>query len=575
MQFVDAWRLFGPNLQTRGPAALAEVSFAPGDDVDAGVRAWKQEVARMARELGVEGDIHGPAARVYRGGAVLTFGAPFDVLLPLTDLCEWAAQSAASITAGEGPLPLEPQRTAIAAMLVARRSPRLLALDAEARRRELPMTWDDDGVTLGAGKFSRTWTADALPEVGAVPWGELRAIPLALVTGTNGKTTSVRLLARILKRAGHRVGMTTTDGVWVDEQLVEKGDYTGPAGATAVLRRPDVDAAVLETARGGVLRRGLVARSPGAALLTNVSDDHLGHYGIDDLDMLARVKAVVGSVVPPSGRVVVNAEDPHLMAETASFVAQRVLFALDPASPPFAAHVAAGGEGWTLRDGWLVRIARGVETRLVQEGGVPISFGGAARYNLANALGAAACAGGLGVSDEQVREGLASFTSSLEDNPGRGNLTRVRGVDVLVDFAHNPEGIRSVLGFVARLRAARVGSAASEGGEPGRLALVAGYAGDRSNDSIHDAAVAMHAAGPSRVFLRDLVGYLRGRAPGEVPGRFVAELTSLGMAAETLAVAESEPGALRGALEWARPGDFVVVLAHLDTAGVQKVLTEW
>jgi len=561
MQFVDSWRLFGPNVQTRGPAALVEVSFEPGEDPGAGIAAWRSELTRMASALGLS--LPDAAARVYRGGAMMTFSAPIDVLLPATDASEWAAMSAASLGRGEGALPLEPRRAEIAALIAEKRSPRLLALEAEATRRALPFMWDDEGVSVGAGLRSCTWTYDALPEVSSVAWSELGAIPLALVTGTNGKTTSVRLLGRILKLAGHVVGMTTTDGVWRDERLVLAGDYTGPSGAAEVLRRKDVDAAVLEAARGGILRRGLAVRSAGAALLTNVSDDHLGHYGVDDLATLARVKAVVGAVVPPTGRVVLNADDPHLMAQAPSFSAPVALFSLDPASPVVAAHVARGGEAWLLKDGWIVR-ASGPETLpFVAAADVPIGFGGAATYNLANAMGAAASARGLGVPDDTIRQALTTFTSSATDNPGRGNLLERRGVRVLVDFAHNPAGIRSVLGFVARTRA-----------PGGRLVLVGGYAGDRSDESVRDAARAMFDAGPARVVLRDLDGYLRGRAPGETPALFRAELVKLGLSPEAIEVASSEGAALRRALEGAAAGDFVVVLAHLDSDEVRAVLAE-
>jgi len=559
MQLVDSWRLFGPNVQTRGPAALAEVSFDAGEDVSAAIDAWRAELARMAALLALP--VTDAAARVYRGGAVLTFSATIDVLLPATDANEWAVLSAASVLRGEGPLPVEPQRQLLNEVLRTRTNPRLLALEAEAQRRELPFTWDDELVTLGAGRTLRTWPLSALPAVADVEWETLRRIPLALVTGTNGKTTSVRLLARFLKLAGHVVGMTTTDGVWVDEKCVEAGDYTGPAGAAQVLRTTEIDAAVLETARGGILRRGLAVRAPGVALLTNVSEDHLGHYGIDSLEMLARVKAVTGSVVLPGGRVVVNADDPHLMAQIPSFVAPCVLFSLEPSSAVLAAHLTSGGEAWTLHDGWLVRRFGGEEKRLARIQDIPIAFGGAARYNLANALGAAASARALGVGDETIAKGLETFTSSSVDNPGRGNLTRIGGVDVLVDFAHNPAGIQSVLDLVRGVRQPE-----------GRLAIVAGYAGDRSNESLRDAARVMFEARPARVFLRDLEGYLRGRAPGEVPALFQGELARLGLAQEMIEVAMSESFALRRALEWARPGDFIVILAHLDSAEVAAIL---
>ena len=561
MQLVDAWRLFGPNLQTRGPAALVEVAFEPGEDAEGAVRLWRQELLRIAREVGLP--VPDAAARVYRGGAVLTFSAAIDVLLPATDAAEWAVESAVSVLRGDGALPLEPRRTTLRGAIAVSTNPRLVALEADARERGLAFVWDEASVTVGAGRSKRAWPVTALPAAEEVPWAALESIPTALVTGTNGKTTSVRLLARLLSLAGRTVGMTTTDGVWIGEQCIESGDYTGPAGATEVLGSTAIDAAVLETARGGILRRGVIVRSPQVALITNVSDDHLGHYGIDTLEVLARVKGVVGSVVPPSGRVVVNADDPNVMAEARGFVAPLVLFSLDAKSPVIAAHVANGGEAWTVRDGWIMRLAALGETRLLEARELPIAFDGAAVYNVANALGAAASARALGVSDDTIIAGLRTFTSSAGDNPGRGNLSTVGGVQVLVDFAHNPASIRSVLALVERLRAAG-----------GRLAIVAGYAGDRSNDSIDDAAQAIFDARPGRIVLRDLAGYLRGRAEGEVPRLFEEALLRRGMAREVIDIAPSEGAALRRALDWAQHGDFVLVLAHLESTEVATVLEE-
>jgi cyanophycin synthetase len=561
MQLVDSWRLFGPNLQTRGPAVLAEVSFDAGEDVARAVDVWRIELGRMAASLGL--DVSDAAARVYRGGAVLTFSASIDVLLPATDVNEWAVVSATSVLAGEGELPLEPRRAELAEALRARTNAALLALEVAAVARGVPFLWDDDAVTLGAGNRSRTWPFAELPAVDAVPWVAVGPIPLALVTGTNGKTTSVRLLAHILACAGHHVGMTTTDGVSLDGQLVESGDYTGPAGALRVLRSPDVDAVVLETARGGILRRGLAVRTADVALLTNVSDDHLGHYGIDDLAALARVKAVVGSVIPSEGRVVVNADDAWLMAEVPSFRAPVVLFSLESEGPVVQAHRARGGEAWLLKDGWLVRASGHEEHQLVLASDVPIGWGGRAPYNLANALGAAACAHALGLSDAHIVAGLTTFTGSVGDNPGRGNLVDKGGIGVLVDFAHNPAGIRSVLALAAGL-----------GTKGGRLLVVAGYAGDRSDESVRDAARAIADARPAFVVLRDLRRYLRGRAPGEIPAMFRSELEKLGVAPAAIEVAPSEADALRLALRASRPGDLVVVLAHLESDEVRAVLAE-
>jgi cyanophycin synthetase len=562
MRVVDSWRLFGPNVQTEGPAALVELAFDREDNLGVVVEAVKREVESIAASLGlVLGDF---GVRSWRDGAAITVSAPLDILLPVTDILEWAALRVASSLAGGDALPLEPRRTELAAALTASRRPALGALEAEAAKRAVPFLYDDDeGITLGHGARSHTYALGALPDVTAVPWSELGAIPVALVTGTNGKTTTARLLARILSEGGHRVGLTTTDGVSVGSEILEEGDFTGPSGAGQVLRHAGASAAVLETARGGILRRGLAVRAADVAILTNVSDDHLGHYGVADLEALARVKAVTASVVRPSGTIVVNADDACLMAATAGFAAPRVVFSTDESRASWSRHVAAGHEAWTVAEDGIVRVRGGVRTRIAAVADIPITFGGAAPYNVENALAAAAAAAAMGVSDGAIAAGLLGFDSSARDNPGRGNLTRVGGVDVLLDFGHNPEGIRSVLGLVSRLRQ-----------RAGRLAVVAGYAGDRSNESARDAAHAIFQAHPARVWLRDLAGYLRGRDAGEMPALLRNELVRLGQSGESVAVASSEAEAVRDALAWAKSGDFIVVLVHLKSREVGAVLAQ-
>jgi UDP-N-acetylmuramyl tripeptide synthase len=328
-----------------------------------------------------------------------------------------------------------------------------------------------------------------------------------------------------------------------------------------VLRDRETDAAVLETARGGILRRGLAVEEARGAIVTNVTADHLGHYGVMDVPTMARVKGVVGDVVVADGRVVLNAEDPELVALAPSYTAPVAFFSLDPKAPALVAHVARGGDAWFLRGEALVRSTRDGERTLARVDEVPIVFGGAARFNIANALGAAALAETMGIADDAIVDGLRTFQPSFDDNPGRSNLIERAGVQILVDFAHNPDGLANVFALVAKLRSSA-----------GRLAILCGYGGDRSDDSMRASANVIREQRPALVVLRDLAGYLRGRQEGEVRALFRAELVARGMRDGDIEDAPSEVESLRRALAWAKAGDMIVILAHLESAGVRAIL---
>ena len=222
-------------------------------------------------------------------------------------------------------------------------------LTEAAHARDLPWLLDDDELSVGAGAGSRRYALEALPAVAEVPWTELHGVPTALVTGSNGKTTTVRLIAACNRAQGRRPGYSCTDGLFVGDEWIERGDYSGPVGARTVLRDQRVEAAVLETARGGILRRGLAVARADVAVVTNVSADHFGEYGIHDLDSLADVKLTVGAVVPPGGLLVLNADDATLRAKAAGLARRygRDLplgwFAQDADDVLLAQHRGAGG----------------------------------------------------------------------------------------------------------------------------------------------------------------------------------------------------------------------------------------
>lgn len=573
MHLLDTRRLTGPSHLSRSPLVIVEIALELTDVLDHVCAAYRDELGRMRQSLGLEPrpDL---VRRTHVGGVVIGYEAPIDVMLACAEMSEWAVLSATEMVAQREPLPLEPKRVEIAAMLEAQASPRLLALREEAARRSVPFVWDDEELTLGAGRRSATFPMPprgVLPTISEVPWQDVGRIPIALVTGTNGKTTSSRLLARVASEAGLVVGAASTGGVTIGGEIVEDGDWTGPAAARVVLRRKDVELAVLETARGGILRRGLAVDECDVALVTNVSDDHLGLFGIDDVPAMAEVKGVVARAVRAGGTAALSAHDPHLVAMARRLRCHVTMFATlegrrhgeDPAFAVLAEAREKGHRSVFTHDGAIV-IAEGKETTtLMRIDEVPITFGGAADYNVQNVLGVVAAAVALGIPRDAIVRGLGAF--DMKDNPGRGQLYTVGGVRVLVDFGHNPEGVRAVMQLVARLR--ERGSSGR-----GRLIVVTGSPGDRPDREIEEIARVIQEARPDRVLVRELADYLRGRQAGDVPAVFRRAFLSAGLPESAFGMADSEIDALERSLESAMPGDVVVVLVHLDEAAVKEFL---
>jgi cyanophycin synthetase len=401
-----------------------------------------------------------------------------------------------------------------------------------------------------------------------------RRMPVISISGTNGKTTTTRMIAHILRRAGHRVGSTTSDGVFLDEALVEAGDLTGPYGARSILVRGDVDVAVLETARGGLMLRGIGYESNDAAVLTNVSSDHMDLQGIHTLPELAQVKSVIARITRPEGVVVLNADD-DLVAGVARWVRAKVwLTSMRPTSARLRARLAAGGRVFVLDGSELVELEGPSRQPIVAVEAIPATLGGIARHNVANALSAAAGARAMGASIEQVAQGLRSFGASLDDRYGRLDVYRRGQTTVVVDFAHNEAGVEALMAVgegLAGDRRARAGRCT--------LAIILGSAGDRPDDTLRamGRVASEHA---DRVIVKEMLRYLRGRARESVVGELRAGLAAGGMDPGTIPVFPDEPSAVRGAIaedgtlaSTGLPG-VLLVLCHEDRAGVVTALAQ-
>jgi cyanophycin synthetase len=410
-------------------------------------------------------------------------------------------------------------------------------------------------VALGISTPRRELRGLRAVAMGPLPSLPTARVPIVAVTGTNGKSTTTRLIAHIAGVAGMRVGMTNSDGIYVRGELVEAGDWTGFGGAARVLSEPGLDLAVLETARGGILLRGVGYTANDVSVVTNVSADHLGLQGIDTVDELAEVKAAIVRITKRSGWAVLNAQDALAWEMRRETRASWYAFSLDPDAPGVADALERGGRAAVLADGWLVlRGGRKRPVKLAPADELPVTFAGLSQYNIANALAAAAAADALGIRPGRIAAGLRSFALDSAGNPGRLNLYEGRGRLALIDFAHNEAGLAGLL---------EVSRALARGRRPaGKVRLALGTAGDRTDEILHNLGV-LAGRGADDVVICEKRHYLRGRdleAMNEILRRGVA---AGGYRAKVEAHA-TELAALQALLDRSRAGDVVAVMSHVE-----------
>jgi cyanophycin synthetase len=418
----------------------------------------------------------------------------------------------------------------------------------------LPSSDIDELVSTAAGRLRDV-------EPGPGPTTIRPRIPIVAVTGTNGKTTTSRMVAHIGRTHGLHVGWSSTDGIYVDGELVEPGDYSGPSGAGRVLARKEVQLAVTETARGGILLKGIGVAFNHVSVFTNVSADHLGLQGIDTLDQLAEVKSVVCRITRPDGWVVLNGDDPRVLATRTAIKAKPWVFSRDPDSPAIREVLSDGGRATTVIDGWLCVLTPDNDPDpLVEVVDVPMTLAGLSRFNVENALGAASAALAVGLPREAVVEGLTSFRPDPEHNPGRMNFFSRDDVSVVIDLAHNEAGLEALLEIMNGVR------------RPGaRLLLALGAVGDRQ-DEVVSALGEMGARDADVVVVAHKAGYLRGRTTEDLDEVFRQGAARVGVA--DLASYPTEVAGLEALVEQAEPGDVVALMCHEDRQGVYAWLAD-
>ncbi len=508
----DSRRLFGPSRWLEAPGVVLE-GVVDGELASTAADAWRATVQRLAAALGWPAPTCSVTGRA--GHLVLAFTAPGDRLLTATEVNEWAWESAL--------------RAAGVASPPALLAPGDLPRDEASAVRQLAVL-----ATLEAQAPSSDLAVVARPDQ-----------RVALVTGSNGKTTTTRLIAAMTMATGQHTGWCCTDGVFIDGVAVEAGDWSGPAGAQRVVGAPAVECAILETARGGILRRGLGVLGAAVAVVTNIEADHFGEYGVETLADLALVKLVIAKGLRGGGVLVLNADDAALRAATLPAGVTVAWY-----SPSGATRQVGERPVTAWRDGdhlWLAA-PRGVED-LGDLRTMPLTAAGAAEYNLTNMLAAALAAHHLGVVPSTITTVLARFGAHPADNAGRLSRFEWHGATILLDYAHNPTGLTGLLKVARSLH-------------PTRLLLLLGQAGNRDDGALADLAAAAWAARPDRIVLKELDGYRRGRTMGEVPALLEGALRTLGAPTDRIVTVLDEVEAVEASIAWAQPGDVLVLPVH-------------
>jgi cyanophycin synthetase len=393
------------------------------------------------------------------------------------------------------------------------------------------------------------------------PPGTPSRIPIAAVTGTNGKTTTARMLAHIQKLAGHHVGLTSTDGVYIDGQRTVPGDMTGPVATRMVLSDPQVDVAVLEVARGGLLRAGMGVRHCDVGAVLNVKADHLGLRGIGTLEDLAKVKRIVVEVSRDTA--VLNADDPLCLKMADYTEAKHLCYVtMDPTHTLVGEHIRAGGRGVVLESGikgqMITIYDHGAHIPLLWTHLIPATLEGRATHNVQNAMFAAAMAFSMGLKVEDVRHGLRTFDTTFFQAPGRMNIFDEHLFKVILDYGHNPAAVEAMCELVDRLEVA------------GRRICVLAAPGDRRDEDIRD--IGRIAAGHFDRYICRRDDGLRGRGPDEIPHLLREALLGHGVAPEQIVMIPDEQAAIDRALREAEPGDLVLLFADAITRGWKQVI---
>jgi UDP-N-acetylmuramyl tripeptide synthase len=545
-------RLTGASLVWSETGAILDVLIEDMDQ-DAVLDCWYRQVNSVLAEVNWKNPelTH----RRFENGFNLLLAAPIDQLYSAVMVLETAWYFCACELLGIEVEALQVLLDDIREQMQIEKNNALIGLEAATADHGVDLLFDDDIVSIGHGVGSASFMVDQIPLPGQINWASIHDVPVALITGTNGKSTSVRLLDGIARSAEQQSGVTSTDFVRVGDDILDQGDYSGPGGARLLLRDPRLEVAFLEIARGGILRRGLALRHARAALVTNVANDHLGQYGVNTLAALTEAKFVVSKALAENGVLVVNADDAQIVDYLADKPQPNLCwFSLDKSNPRIQQQINNRGRCCFVDDDSIVNFDGDSLEQICNINDIPMTLNGVALHNVRNALGATGVASAMDYTAEQIGAGLCRFNSDERDNPGRLNHFQLgNGARVIVDFAHNAHSVEAVTSTVGRMPARE------------KWALF-GSAGDRSDDEIAAIARGVCAIEPDHVVIVEVESYLRGRATGEVSEIMKQACLQNGMVENKIHFAESPLAGVKLAIERMQADDLgmFLVLSERD-----------
>ncbi|GAC23840.1 mur ligase family protein [Paraglaciecola mesophila KMM 241] len=555
LELDEVRRLTGPNLLWDKPGAIVDVLLTEADKPEV-LAHWNKWIERLLTDFGWQAQSH--TYREHEHGFNFAISAPIDALYTACEVAELAWHCCASEVQQQALPDWKERMRALRAELVQEQNPLMLSIIENAGHHNVSCLFDDDELSLGMGAQQDRWPVDELPLVDKIDWAKYQHIPCAFITGTNGKSTCVRLASQIAKAQGICAGVTSTDFIRVGDVIIEHGDYSGPGGARMLLRDKRTEMAFLEVARGGILRRGLPVHHVDAALITNVASDHLGQYGIYTVEALAQTKFVVAKALSKDGVLVVNADNDLVVQHAKTLKNNLCWFSCGEFNSEVQQQISTGGRAVFVRSGEVYYHQNGEYQAICNIHDIPMTLQGAASHNVQNALGVVGLCKALGLSNEAIVSGLKNFGSDALDNPGRGNIYNINGSQIIVDFAHNEHGMKAVVDMARHMPA-------------NKYVAMFSHAGDRSDQEIFaltDAVLGLNAA---LYIPAEVEKYLRGRQPNEVSSLVQQHLMSANVPGQQIMLAASPLEGVKTALAHASPGD-VVLLFVLDQ---RQEIHEW
>jgi len=532
MEVITVHRITGPHLLLRTPGAaiwLSDTTDAELEHIISRIQQFLDILDWSAEVIVTPNDM----------GCSVAFSAPVDQLYVACSVLEWAVTT-------------EELSESILKEILSEEEENdsLRALYQSCVVNHIPCTVDEDGFFVGYGRYAQEYSLAQLPNV--MELAPIAKIPVVGITGTNGKTTTTRMLASIAKYAGFAVGMTSSDGVVIEGELVVEGDWTGAGAARKVLRDSKVDFAILETARGGLMRRGMVIQDVDIVGITNVSPDHFGSWGINSLRELQRAKLSIVHSLRQDGVLVLNQNDDELIQlyqeEFAPHCAVELcFFSLEKKDNSFAYC----DQGSLYVD----------DQELCLLTDIPLTIGGHAGYNTENALLASVLAYLQGISLDDIRYGLCSLHANPTDSKGRSNLFSYNNSQVIVDFAHNQAGIRATVQMVQSM-------------SPKRSFMILGQAGDRDEVLLQGMAKEAAKLQCEKYFIKYILKHNEDRSAKETASLLHRYLCAEGVKQETIQLCHNELEAAKEALALLHEGDVLLLLSHTHYEEVLGLLRE-